>query len=400
MPAGKSWMEVSQRALASNLAALRRAATAGLPADSPGTAILAVIKADAYGHGAALCAPVLARAGAEWLGVTDAAEGAAVREALFAAGVAETVQPQILLMCGLEAAEVPLLIEHRLTPVVWFPEQLGWLAARADREHPLPVHVEIDTGMARQGVRPGDDLGRLLAELRGYPQLRFDGVMTHFASAEIAGSPRTEAQQQRFEQAVAQVRAGDFHPAWLHAGNTSTLDEARLLPWLRAQAEELRARLLARSGLALYGHALALEGSAAQLAPSLTPAGTWKSHVIAVSDLLPGETIGYNATYTATEPMRVALLPVGYADGLRRELSSTTTRAGGWVMLRGCRAPILGRISMNLATVDVTTIAGAGVGDEVVLLGAGMTAVDHAALAHTIPYDILCGLRARSVLAP
>ncbi len=400
MPAGKSWVEVSQRALASNLAALRRAAMAGLPANAPETAVLAVIKADAYGHGAALCAPVLARAGAQWLGVTDAAEGAAVRESLFAAGVDGTAQPQILLMSGLEAAEVPLLVEHRLTPVVWFAEQLGWLAARADREHPLPVHIEIDTGMARQGVRPGDDLGRLLAELRGYPQLRLDGVMTHFASAEIAGSPQTASQQQRFQRGVMQTREAGLRPAWMHAGNTSTLDEARLVPWMRAQAEALGARLLVRSGLALFGHALALEGAEAQLAPTLTPAGTWKSHVIAVSDLVAGETIGYNGTYTVAEPMRVALLPVGYADGLRRELSSTNTRAGGWVMVRGCRAAILGRVSMNLTTVDVTKSAGVKVGDEVVLLGGGITAVDHAELASTIPYEILCGLRARPVLKP
>ena len=400
MPVAKSWIEVSHAALASNLRALRRAAMAGLAASAPETAVLAVIKADAYGHGATLCAPVLARAGAEWLGVTDAAEGAAVRESLDAAGLDQAAQPQILLMCGLEAAEVPLLVEHRLTPVVWFAEQLGWLAAHADLEQPLPVHLEIDTGMARQGVRPGDDLGRLLAELRGYPQLRLDGVLTHFASAEIAWSPQTEVQQRRFERAVMQIRESGVRPAWMHAGNTSTLDEGLRVPWLRAQAEVLGARLLARSGLALFGHALALEGAEAQLAPSLRPAGTWKSHVIAVSDLLPGETIGYNGTYTVAEGMRVALLPVGYADGLRRELSSTNAQAGGWVMLGGRRAPIVGRISMNLVTVDVTKLADVRVGDEVVLLGAGITAVDHAELARTIPYEILCGLRARSVLTP
>ena len=120
--------------------------------------------------------------------------------------------------------------------------------------------------------------------------------------------------------------------------------------------------------------------------------------MIAVSELAAGETVGYNATYTAAAPMRVALLPVGYADGLRRELSSTTTQPGGWVMVRGCRAPILGRVSMNLTTVDVTKIPDASLGDEVVLLGAGTTAADHARIARTIPYEILCGLRARSLL--
>ena len=383
MPSGKSWVEVSAHALEQNLAALRHVT------GTEEAALLAVIKANAYGHGATLCAPILARAGAEWLGVTDAQEGAAVRQALHTVGISD--QPQILLMCGLESADVPLLIEHRLTPVVWFPEQLHWLAAAA---YPIPIHLEIDTGMARQGVRPGDDLANLLAQLSDHPQLKLDGVMTHFASSEIANSPLTRAQQHRFEQALAQLRAAHQHPAWLHAGNTSTIDEARLLPWLAIQAQSINARLLVRSGLALYGHALPLEGAAPHLATSLTPVGTWKSHLIATRDLAPGETVGYNATFTATQPMRVALLPVGYADGLRRELSSTNHQPGGWVMLRGQRAPILGRISMNLTTVDITHIPHATLGDEVTLLGPGITAEDHARLARTIPYEILCGMRA------
>ena len=389
MPSGKSWVEVSEYALTSNLAALRTAIC--LPEATEQPALLAVIKANAYGHGASLCGPILARAGAEWLGVTDAQEGAAVRQALTLAGIAE--QPRILLMCGLEAADAALIVQHRLTPVVWFPEQLSWLAAASDAGNPIPIHVEVDTGMARQGVLPGPDLSMLLAKLRTYPQLRLDGVMTHFASAEIANSQLTAAQQHRFEQGIAQVKAADHRPAWLHAGNTSTLDEGRLLAWMAAQAEALRARLLVRSGLALYGYALPLEGAAPQLAPSLMPVGSWRSHIIGLRDLAVGETVGYNATFTATMPMRVALLPVGYADGLRRELSSSDEAAGGWVMIRSQRARILGRISMNLSSVDVTHIPDAALGDAVTLLGHGMTADDHARLAHTIPYEILCGMR-------
>ncbi len=397
MPSGKSWIEVSEHALESNAAALRRTAAAALPPATKQPALLAVIKADAYGHGATLCAPILARAGAEWLGVTDAGEGAAVRQALTAAGIPDSDQPHILLMCGLEPADVPLLSPHRLTPVVWFPEQLHWLAAHASPEHPLPIHLEIDTGMARQGVRPGDDLAHLFVVLSTLSQLRLDGVMTHFASSEIADAALTGTQQHRFEHALAQLRAANQHPAWLHAGNTSTVDEARLLPWLAAQASTINARLLVRSGLALYGHALPLEGAAPHLLSSLTPVGTWKSHLIALRDLALGETVGYNATFTATAPMRLALLPVGYADGLRRELSSTNDRPGGWVMIRGERAPILGRVSMNLTTVDVTGIPDAALGDEAILLGPRVTAEDHARLAGTIPYEILCGMRAHLI---
>ena len=395
MSYGKSWLEVSADALTSNLAALRHAATVPQAGRPPAT--LAVIKANAYGHGATLCAPILARAGAEWLGVTEAGEGAAVRQALHAANISEPDQPNILLMCGLEPGDVPLLAPHRLTPVVWFPEQLHWLAEHASPENPIPIHIEVDTGMARQGARPGDDFAILLAKLSSLPQLRLDGILTHFASSEIAHSALTGTQQQRFEQALAQLQAAHQHPAWLHAGNTSTVDEARLLPWLAAQARSLNARLLVRSGLALYGHALPLEGATPHLAPSLTPVGTWKSHVIALRDLAPGETVGYNATFTATHAMRLALLPVGYADGLRRELSSTSQQPGGWVMVRGRRAPILGRVSMNLTTVDVTAIPDAILGDETILLGSGVSAEDHARLAGTIPYEILCGMRANLI---
>ena len=133
--------------------------------------------------------------------------------------------------------------------------------------------------------------------------------------------------------------------------------------------------------------------------PQLQPVMTWKARVIDVHDVAVGESIGYNALFTASAAMRVALLPVGYSDGLRRELSSTNEKPGGWVMIAGRdgeykRAPILGRISMNLTTVDVTGIDGVRVGDEVVLLGDGVTADDHARLAGTISYEILCGVRA------
>jgi alanine racemase len=131
-----------------------------------------------------------------------------------------------------------------------------------------------------------------------------------------------------------------------------------------------------------------------RLASRLRPVMTWKTKVIDVSDARPGDAIGYSGTFVAERPMRLALLEVGYADGLRRELSSTNAKPGGWVMIRGQRAPIIGRISMNLTTVDVTDIAGATTGDDAVVLGEGVTAEDHARMADTIVYEIVCGVRA------
>jgi alanine racemase len=130
----------------------------------------------------------------------------------------------------------------------------------------------------------------------------------------------------------------------------------------------------------------------------LLPVLTWKARVIGLREIAAGTHVGYGATFTATHPMRLALLPVGYADGLRRELSSTETSAG-WVMLHGCKAPIVGRVSMNLTIVDITEIPGVAVGDQAIVLGEGSTAEDHAQLAGTIPYEILCGMQAPSLLS-
>ena len=178
---------------------------------------------------------------------------------------------------------------------------------------------------------------------------------------------------------------------------------AQSSPWLVDLAKSVGARAMVRCGCALYGYCVPITGADAysvrsKLRPALRPVMTWKTRVIGLRDLPAGDTVGYNATFTAPAPMRLALLPVGYADGLRRELSASNAHAGGWVILRSRdgspqRAAIVGRVSMNLTLVDVTAIPGVRIGDEVVVLGDGITAEDHARLAATIPYEILCGVR-------
>jgi alanine racemase len=406
----KSWLEISGGRLAANCRAL--AATAGA-----GTTVLAVVKANAYGHGLSVCAPVLAGAGAAWLGVTDAAEGTTVRAALARAGIAPEQQAQVLVMCGLLQAEAAAIVAQRLTPVVWDVEQLAWLqaAVRAQAAQPLGVHVEVDTGMARQGAVPGAELDALLTALAASPELRLDGVMTHFASAEVVDSAQTLKQRRSFEQALDVVARAGLRPGWVHAGNSSSLDNRTALEsghadsktWLEDMAEKLGARAMVRAGLGLYGYCLPLEfasgeagiamGEAqacmAQVQPRLEPVMTWKTRVTGVREVPAGATVGYNATFVAERPMRLALLPVGYADGLRRELSGGDGERGGWAMIDGQRARIVGRVSMNLTVVDVTEVPGVRVGDEVVVLGAGVTAEDHAGLAGTIAYEILCGVK-------
>ena len=389
MRSSKSWLEVSEQRLRENYRALAHSASSS-GADS---SVLAVVKANAYGHGIELCAPVLASAGAQWLGVASAEEGVLARKALAAGSPHGPVQARILVLCGLVPDEAETIIRNQLTPAAWTTDQLDHLAQATPPGTPTPLHLEIDTGMSRQGVRPGAALGQLLDGLSARPELRLEGVMTHFSSAEIAGSPRTKLQQERFEAALAQIHGRGLQCQWIHAGSSSTLDEAHPLLWLQQLAHRYRARSLVRSGLAIYGYTLPLEGAPSTLHQRLKPVLTWKCRIVAIDHLPAGAQVGYNGTFAVPSPMRVALLPVGYSDGLRRELSSTNERPGGWVTLHCQLAPIIGRISMNLTTVDITNIPGASVGDEVSIIGEGVTAEDHARLAHTIPYEILCGLR-------
>lgn len=405
----KSWLEISEGALRANYRALVRAAAAGGGGSMP---VLAVVKARAYGHGADLCAGVLASAGAPWLGVADAEEGVLVRRALdrsvsatdAQAGVRgmqpeillpEILQPEILVMCGSLPEDAEAILSHRLTAVVWSSDQLDALEGARGPGSEVSVHLEVDTGMSRQGVLPGEALDLFLNRLSASPLLRLGGVLTHFASAEVASSPLTELQRKRFEAALEQIAAKGLRPEWIHAGNTSTIDEAGSIPWLRRMAGLYGARPMLRAGLALYGYCLPLKGAQSAVRDHLRPVLAWRSRVLAIEDVPRGATIGYNATFVAPRAMRLGLLPVGYADGLRRELSASDARAGGWVMIRGRRARIVGRISMNLTTVDLSSIPEAAPGDEATLLGEGVSAEDHARLAETIPYEILCGLRAR-----
>jgi alanine racemase len=387
-----SWIEISEERLAANYRAIAQAAGAQ-------TAVLAVVKANAYGHGVEFCSTVLARAGAPWLGVASASEGARARSALGEAGIARKDQPAILVMCGFLQQDVEAIAEHALTPVVWTPEQVGWLEGTG-----VAVHVEVDTGMARQGVHPGDELDDLLDELTA-SGLTLDGIFTHFCAAEVAHSELTQRQERRFEAAVKQVLAKGLAPKWVHAGSSSSVDNpAQSSPWLVNLANSVDARAMVRCGIALYGYCSPITGADAasvpsKLRPALRPVMTWKTRVLSLRDLAAGETVGYNATFTAPAPMRLAMLPVGYADGLRRQLSGSDARPGGWVILHSRdgsaqRAPIAGRVTMNLTMVDVTAIPGVHIGDEVVVLGDGITADDHARLAATIPYEILCAVRA------
>jgi alanine racemase len=329
---------------------------------------------------------VLVDAGVQWLGVADVEEGVRVR-GVVGDGV------RVLVMCGLEEADCREVMACGLTPVVWTVEHVAMLERAAEAAGVVVrVHLEIDTGMARQGV---DLVGvaEVAERLAGSKWVRCEGVMSHLSSAEVVGSAVTMRQRERFAEALQVVVGKGISVELVHLGASSAVDEGGTLGWVRALAAGVGARVLVRPGIALYGYCLQIDTG--RLGPLLKPVLTWKTRVMGVREIGAGETVGYGATFTAKSLMRLALLPVGYADGLRRAAASGV--GDGWVMIAGRRAAVVGRVSMNLTTVDVTDIEGVAVGDEVVVLGEGVTADDHARWCGTISYEILCGIRARRV---
>ena len=375
-------MEISGKGLVGNLRAVQAAAGAE-------TEILAVVKANGYGQDAALVADVLAGAGLQWVGVSDTDEGVQTRAAV-------GHSTRVLVMCGMEVGDAEAMVAHGLTPVVWtvaHVESMEHAAQHAGRQ--VAVHLEIDTGMSRQGVVPGPELDEVLKRLGDAHWVRCEGVMSHLSSAEVRGSAVTEQQREIFGTALECVLESGLTPNLVHLGNTSAVDEGSTTAWLREKAKHVGARAMVRTGLAVYGYALPVEGAAGDLAGALKPAMEWKTRIIGLRDIQAGATVGYGATFVAEKPMRLALLPVGYADGFRREASSGV--GNGWVMVAGRRAAVVGRVSMNLTTVDVTGLPVKG-GDDATLLGEGVTAEDHARWCGTIAYEILCGIKGRAQL--
>lgn len=360
--------------------------------------LMAVVKGNAYGNGVAFCASWLASAGAKWLGITSAEEGATVRRLC--------PTSKILVMRCMLRDEVGQVLDKSLTPTVWDVVQLEWLAAAARQRKSdsggIPIHLEIDSGMTRQGAAI-DQLGGILNKLKSRPELRLDGVYTHFASPEMLDSDQNPQQWSAFERAVGIVFAAGFSPKWIHAGNSNSVLGGQIAKPLTSLARKVGARPMMRPGIALYGYASAFTGGQAaqaeQARVGLNPVLTWKTEIASLRTVESGARVGYDATFTAKKTMQLALLPIGYADGLNRKLSGGSELNGGQVLVRGNIAPIVGRVSMDLTVVDVSDVPGASVGDEVIVIGEQgdrrITADDHARWAGTIPYEILCGIAAR-----
>jgi alanine racemase len=373
---GRTWAEVSLPALGENFRAVQHHV-------GQGVAICAVVKADGYGHGAVECARALESEGAAWLGVTDAAEGLALRGA--------GVEARILLMTGIWKGEEDGIVAHNLTPTIWEPWHIDSLERAAQKrhsdlpEHRLSVHLKLDTGMNRLGAAPAA-LPHLCERLLACKHLRLEGVSTHFASAEVLDADDAKRQMQRFDEGLAFLEGHGLRPPLVHMGNSAAMS-ARPDTW----------KTMVRPGIALYGYSLAFtRGGTPAAVPALPlrPVLSWKTRVLTVKDVAAGQAVGYMGTFVTRAPSRIAVLPVGYADGYPRLLSNRAR-----VIVRGEFAPVVGRVSMDLTIADVTRIRGVAVGDEVILIGqnAGKSvdAVELAHLCESVPYEILCGLSQR-----
>jgi alanine racemase len=392
------WVEISTGSFQNNYQDLVQSSAADA-ADARPVELLAIVKADAYGHGLALCAPAAVRAGARWLGVTSVEEGVAAREFCAGAGVAE---PEILVIGGPFPGQGADVIAHRLTAVVWQGWQLDELEAAARAAGcdagTVPVHLELDTGMSRQGVGT-EELDAILARfMDGRSALRVGGLMTHLYAADESDGEATREQLEVTARMVEKVLTAGMKPDWLNVGNSAAVLAGSVPRALLSICNRFGLKAMARPGLALYGlppEFVPDEPKAvAELRGKLRRVLEWKTRVVSVRSVEAGRVVGYNGTFVATEPMRLALLAVGYADGLNRALSNR-----GGVLIGGQRAPIVGRVSMDQTVVDVTEIPGVDAGDEVVLLGhqgaVSITAEEHARWAGTIPWEIFTSIAAR-----
>lgn len=346
-------------AIGHNLGVVRRAAR--------GRKVLAVVKADAYGHGVVPVAQRLQADGVDGFGVALAEEGLELREA--------GIDRAILVLNGINGGAHREIVAAGLTPVLYeLDEARAFQRVSAGR--PIDVHLKVDTGMGRLGV-PLGELTEFLRALRELPTIRIAGLMTHLSTADV-DPEYVKLQLDGFRHAEGLVRRFGHEPAVLHAANSAAVfrHPESHFDWVRP-------------GISIFGY----PGSG-EVHADLRPAMRWRTEVLRVRTLEPGESAGYGRSFRATRRTRLATIPIGYGDGLLRAASNR-----GHVLIRGTRCPIVGNIAMDLTTVDVTERPDTTIGDEAVLLGeqegASLDARDLAQAAGTIPYEVLTNVSRR-----
>jgi alanine racemase len=336
-----------------------------------GVNVLAVVKADAYGHGAIPVSLKLERLGVEYLGVAIAEEGVELRRG--------GVKTPILVLGGIFGEEVDQILRFRLTPVIFRKDSLKLLSREAEKQRKkVKIHLKVDTGMGRLGV-PLDLWPRFLEEVKRFPRIETEGILSHFSMLD-AEKGYTQNQWRAFQRAVEVAQEAGIICRYLHMASSATLTA---FPAYSAK--------LVRPGIMLYG---SYPSPAFQNLISLKPVMTLKTRIHFLKSVPPGTKISYGGTFTTKRQSLIATLPVGYADGYSHHLSNR-----GEVLIHGKRAPVIGKVCMDFVIVDVTDVPRVKVGDEVVLMGKQgkeqITADEIAEKIDSISYEVLCSIGKR-----
>jgi alanine racemase len=333
-----------------------------------GSRLVAVLKADAYGHGAVELARVCSPDRVAMIATALLEESLELRNA--------GITLPLFVLGPLTAPQIAVALDHDITIGVPGPEELqAACEVAADRD--VAVHLKLDSGMGRMGVTK-DELPQAIEMIRATPRLRIDGIYTHFANADVDGDPFTETQLINFNRMLATLRGAGIDAPLHHSANSGATLRGIITPgdWVRC-------------GIALYGPE-PIDRRGIRLEPVLH----WRTEIVRLKELPAGHAIGYGTTFHTKRASRIATVPVGYADGYSRALSNK-----GEVLVHGQRAPIVGRVSMDLVTIDVTDIPAAALGDEVILIGRQgeeiITAEELATKTDTISYEVFCRIAKR-----
>ena len=356
-----TWVEVDLGAIHQNVSLLNQIT---------GVTVMAVVKANAYGHGIVETARAALAGGAGWCGVARIEEALVLRQA--------GIQAPILVTGYIAEERLAEAIDSELSLAVYAPEQADIFSNTARSLNArLKVHAKIDTSMGRLGVFPEEGL-QFIRRLNRLPGLVVEGVFTHFASADEPENPATDVAIDRFQRLVDELGADDLRPPLVHAANSATA-----LYYPRARFD------LVRCGISIYGLYPSAE---APLPPDFQAALAWKARLTSIKTLPPGHGVGYNARYVTTRHESIGTASVGYADGFRRRL-------GNFALVSGQRVPVVGGVCMDQCMLQLDQVPGARMGDEVVLIGrqgdACITAEEVASAWGTGNYDVVCGLAAR-----
>lgn len=366
-PQRPTWAEISLPALADNYRTVK--AHLGHHAQ-----LMAVVKANAYGHGAVRCARALEAAGADWFGVALIEEGVELRQA----GI---MQP-IFCVGGFWRGQADEVIAHNLTPALFRLDAAEELNARARESGQIvKFHLKVDTGMGRLGIQ-ADEVAAFAQELKRFDYIKLDGLMTHLADADDCDTTYTERQIEKYNEALNIVRELGIEPAWRHLAAS-----AGVHAYPQAHGN------LARAGATLYG--LTRDVLAPNQEPfAVTPVMSLHSRIVLLKTVPAGTSLGYGCSFVTKRESRIATIPIGYADGFHRAHSNN-----GRVIVRGQFAPVVARVSMDMTILDVTDVEGVALGDEVILIGEQgglrISTEDVAAQIGTISYEVVTSISAR-----